>query len=651
LHSELVTWMRRSDGRFAQARNQEYRVAVGVALGLVIFAIDTFTTLASAVAVLYVVVIVLAGDLGSRTIVRLTAAVCAALTLIGFTYSHGIDAESQSALRLLFSLAANLVTTILLLKNVGDRTILEAQARMLEMTGDAIFLRDRDGRIIHWNRGAELLYGWTQDEAVGQASETLIEASFPRSRAEAEAALEATGQWEGELKVRTKAGRELDVFSRWRLQRDMRGAAPTILETAVDISDRKAAEAALRASEHRYRTIFETIAVAVWDSDLREVKGTLDALRDRGVTNLIKYAAANPGFVSRMRAAVHITNANQMAFKLLAVPSKEPFFTRLDEFLPDTDGQFIHFLAAIFDGQTAFQSETVVRTRDGRFIPILVMLSLSPDGEGFERIPVSIIDMTERHEFQEALESSRQELEQASRAAMLGEISASIAHEVNQPLSAIITFVQAGMRWISRSPPDIDEAQSALQDAVTATEHAAQVVKRVRLLLGKAKSESTELAIDTLIGDAVRMKIKELTNEGVRLSLALGAPSAIIQGDKVLLQQAFLNIISNAMQAMDTTLVDTRSLLIESEMDDANILIRFTDSGAGLGSSSPESLFKPFNTTKPNGMGLGLAMCRSIVMAHNGTISIRARTSGRGAVVDIRLPLALEARQRLSVPA
>lgn len=651
MHGELVTWMRRSDGRFAHARSQRYRVAAGSALGLAIFAVDTFTTLASAVAVLYVLVIVLAGELRSKSIVRATSATCAALTLVGFFYSHGADAESQSTLRLLFSLAANLVTTVLLLKNVGDRTILEAQARMLEMTGDAIFLRDRAGRIIYWNHGAELLYGWTQEEAIGRKAEALIEIGWTRSRADAESALEETGQWEGELKVRTKAGRELDVFCRWRLQRDTRGSMPTILETAVDISDRKAAEAALKASEHRYRTIFETLAIAIWENDFREVKGTLDALRDRGVMDLRSHIAENPDFVSRMRRAVRITDVNETALRLMAVPSKDQFFTRLDEFLPDSDARFGQFLVGMFEGQTEFQTETVVRSRDGRLIPILVALSFPPNGEGLDRIQASIVDMTERYEFQEALEASRQELEQASRAAMLGEISASIAHEVNQPLSAIITFVQAGIRWISRTQPNIDEARSALQDAVTATEHAAEVVKRVRLLLGKAKSESAEVAIDTLISEALRMKIKELTSDAVHLSLALGAPLAVVQGDRVLLQQAFLNIISNAMQAMDTTAIGARVLLIESEMESEIVVLRFTDSGAGLGAQPPESLFKPFNTTKPNGMGLGLAMCRSIMMAHSGTISIRDRVDRRGAIVEIRLPLASEAAIPVSVSA
>jgi two-component system sensor kinase FixL len=522
--------MWRTENRGERARQHRYRVAFAVALGLTIFAIDTFTTLASAVAVLYVVVIVLAGDIGNKNVVRATSALCAVLTLISFADSHGQDLESQATLRLLFSLAANFVTTLLLLRRVGDQT-------------------------------------------------------------------------------------------------------------------------ALKASEHRYRTIFETLAIAIWENDFREVKAELDRLRRQGITDLRPYLANNPDFVVRMRKAVRITDVNQTALKLMGVASKEQFFKSLDEFLPDTDGGFAHFLVGIFDGQTEFQSETTIRSRDGRLIQILVAMSFPTDGNGLDRVQASIVDMTERYQFQEALETSRQELEQASRAAMIGEISASIAHEVNQPLSAIMTFVQAGMRWLDRTPPDLDEAKAALQDAVAATEHGAQVVRRVRLLLGKAKSETADVGIDPLIGEAVRLKIKELTNEGVQLDLSLDAGPAIVQGDRVLLQQVFLNVMSNAMHAMETTVAEARNLLIESRADGEHIIIRFTDSGAGLGDQPPEALFKPFNTTKPNGMGLGLAMCRSIMMAHSGTISITGRHDRHGAIVEIRLPAAFETASPVAVPA
>lgn len=528
MQGDMTNWMRQSGNRPGMAAGNRYRVAFGIASGLAIFAIDTFTTLASAVAVLYVLVIVLAGDLGSKKAIRRTSTICAILTLISFAASHAHNLESQATLRLLFSLAANIVTTLLLLRRVGD-------------------------------------------------------------------------------------------------------------------------EAALKESEHRYRTIFETLAVAIWENDFRLVKAELEKLRQRGIVDIRPYLADNHDFVVRMRKAVRITDVNQTALKLMDVPSKDEFFRTLDDFLPDNDGGFAHFLAGIFEGQTEFQSETTVRRRDGRLIPILVALSFPKDGSGLDRIQASIVDMTERHQFQEALETSRQELEQASRAAMIGEISASIAHEVNQPLSAIMTFVQAGTRWLNRQPPDIDEAKLALQDAVAATEHAAQVVKRVRMLLGKSKSENAEVTVDAAIADAVQLKQKELAADGVLVNLSLMAQGGTVRGDRVLLQQVFLNVISNAMHAMETTA--PRTLTIQSRLAEDGINIRFADSGAGLGSSAPETLFKPFNTTKPNGMGLGLAMCRSIMMAHSGTISIRDRTDGQGAIVEVRLPLAMDEEEAVPLTA
>jgi C4-dicarboxylate-specific signal transduction histidine kinase len=169
------------------------------------------------------------------------------------------------------------------------------------------------------------------------------------------------------------------------------------------------------------------------------------------------------------------------------------------------------------------------------------------------------------------------------------------------------------------------------------------------MLLGKSKSENAEVTVDAAIADAVQLKQKELAADGVLVSLSLMAQGGTVRGDRVLLQQVFLNIISNAMHAMETAY--TRALTIQSSLTDEGIAIRFTDSGAGLGSMAPETLFKPFNTTKPNGMGLGLAMCRSIMMAHSGTISIRDRMDGQGAVVEVRLPLAVDEEEAVTLTA
>jgi C4-dicarboxylate-specific signal transduction histidine kinase len=334
---------------------------------------------------------------------------------------------------------------------------------------------------------------------------------------------------------------------------------------------------------------------------------------------------------------VHITDVNATALKLMGVPNKGEFFTRLDGFLPETDSTFSDFLIALDEGHPTYQAETSIRDRQGRLIPVIVVMSFPPGGEGLERIQASIIDVTERLEFQKAKENFRQELEQASRAAMVGEISASIAHEVNQPLSATMTFVQAARRWLSRDVPDLDEAKAALLHATSSIEQSANVIKRVRMLLGKAKSDTGAVAIDAAIMDAVRLKQPDLTDNHVDLVLRLNATTGIITGDKTLLQQTFLNVIANALQAMEATAPQSRALIIQTEIIDDLLAIRFVDSGPGLDQPG-EGLFKPFLTTKANGMGLGLAMCKSIVTAHDGTISIGNRDDATGAIVEIRLP-------------
>ncbi|SOC36761.1 PAS domain S-box-containing protein [Rhizobium subbaraonis] len=618
-----------------------YRTAVAVALGTVIFAIDTFTSLGSAVAVLYVLVIFIVGDVADKRAIRFCSAVCVLLTVISFVAVHGLHSDTQALLRLLFSLSANLVTTVLLLRRHSDLIALKGQARLLELTSDAIFLRDAAGKVIYWNRGAEALYGWSEKEAIGRDAAQLLPATFPVSRDQAEFSLLASGGWQGELVVTTKSDRTVDIFTRWQLERNGSHGIETVLETAIDISERKASEAALKASEHRYRTIFETLAVAIWEHDLRDVKAELTALRASGIADVRKYLAEHPEFVRRMRRMVRVTDVNETALKLMDIERKEEFFSRLDQFLPDSDTTFAQCLVAIDEGHPTFQAETTVVSRSGRIIPVIVMLSFPPDGTPLDRIQASIIDITERLKFQEALEASRRELEGVSRAAMIGEISASIAHEVNQPLAAIMAFVQAAQRWLKRDQPDLEEARLALNEAIVSTEHASEVVKRVRMLLGKAKPDTGEVAVDAAVAEAINLKRKELAAHGVNLEVDLRAGSALIQADRVLLQQTFLNVITNAMQAMEMAGSPERTLAIRTQVSDDGLLIGFADTGTGIDAETGETLFKAFNTTKPNGMGLGLAMCRSIVTAHGGSISLSNRGDRKGAVVEIRIPGAI----------
>ncbi len=265
-------------------------------------------------------------------------------------------------------------------------------------------------------------------------------------------------------------------------------------------------------------------------------------------------------------------------------------------------------------------------------------MNFPADGKGLDRIQGSVIDLRERLEFEVAKESFRRDLEQAARVAMVGEISASIAHEVNQPLAAITTFINAAQSWLSHDPPNLEETRLALEDAALSVDLAADVIKRVRILLGNTQWDAADVGVDPALMEAIHLRRAELTAQDIRLILKLDASPALVVGDKVLLQQAFLNIISNAIHAIIASGTPPRTLTISTLVERERLKIRFEDSGTGLGSQLGEELFKPFRSTKTNGMGLGLAMCRSIISAHHGTITISNAPNDSGAVVEIDLP-------------
>lgn len=605
-----------------------------VAMAVATAALSVLTSLSGSAAMLYVVVILLAGDMSRRCALR-ASALCAALTLWAF-FRKG-DATGEDMAFLGFALAANFATTVLTVYRDRDRCMIEAQARLLQLPSDAIVIRDSEDRIVYWNKGAELLFGWAEEEAIGRQRHELFLGPLSPACELARAQFQRIGRWEGESRVTTKDGCELVIRSNWRRE-TLGPVGPVTIETAIDLSERKRSEAALRSRDDRYRMIFETLPVAILEHDLTQVQEALTGLRRNGVSDLRRYLQEHPEFVTQMRCKALITNANQQALTMIGVSDKADFFANLDEFLPETDTSFIACLVAIAEGETSFQAETVVTRRDSTTLPVMVMANFLPGAEGLNCVHASIVDMSERVRLQEEVDASSAEIESAARAAMIGEISASIAHEVNQPLAAVLTFVQAAQRWLDRDVPDLAEARFALSEAINSTELASKVVHRVRMLLGKAKSENEPMVLDDVLRDALRFKQKELVEHRVSVKTRFWAGGAVIEGDRILLQQAFINIIVNAMQAMEGLPAGGRLLSIESRTAGEDLVVRIADSGPGLGDLPPEDLFKAFATTKPGGMGLGLAMCRSILSAHSGTIGIRDRRSG-GAVVEITLPL------------
>ena len=280
----------------------------------------------------------------------------------------------------------------------------------------------------------------------------------------------------------------------------------------------------------------------------------------------------------------------------------------------------------------------------GHRVPVLVggaaFDEAGDDGAAF------VVDLSDRKKAEQAARESekrytevRMELAHANRVATMGELSASITHEINQPVAAAVNNASAALHWLSKEPPDLEQARQALNRIVANGNRASEIIGRIRALIKKAPPRKDDLETNKVILEVIALARGEVVKNGVSVQTQLAEGLSLIHGDRVQLQQVVLNLIMNAVQAMSGVSEGSRELLIGTGKDaSSGVLVAVQDSGSGLDPENSERLFDPFYTTKPSGMGLGLSICRSIVEAHGGRIWA-SRNAGSGATVQFSLPV------------
>lgn len=274
--------------------------------------------------------------------------------------------------------------------------------------------------------------------------------------------------------------------------------------------------------------------------------------------------------------------------------------------------------------------------KDGSEVPVEVALNPVQTVDGSFTL-VSVVDVTERRRMELAMARQRNELAHLSRASMLGALSGSLAHELNQPLTAILSNAQAAERFLAQSPPRLDQVSEIIADIVKNDRRASAVIQRLRSMLRKEDAEYRLLDINEIVDESLRLMRSDLLNRRTEVTTDFAAALPRVSGDRVQLQQVVLNLVLNGCEAMDGEEADRRIVVRTRRTDRSNVEVSVADRGTGIRPNDIPKIFDSFVTTKKDGMGLGLAICRTIVEAHGGGMRV-SNNADRGATMYFELP-------------
>ena len=466
--------------------------------------------------------------------------------------------------------------------------------------GHAIYLLDPEGRVTIWNKGAERLKGWCEEDVIGLDASVFYPSDAIASGKPADDLARAArdGRFDAEDWRVRKDGSEFLADVSITALRHPDGSLRGFAKVVSDITGRRASEEALRSQESHLRSILSTVPDAMVVID------------DQGL--ILSFSAAAEQLFGYSEAELLGANVSM----LMPSPDRERHDNYIRRYLETGEKRIIGIGRVVF-----------AQRKDGSTFPMELSIG-EATGEAHPLFTGFIRDLTERQKTEEQLESLQSELIHVTRVSAMGTMASTLAHELNQPLTAVANYVAAVRDMLARpDPDDLPMIRDALDDTAKEALRAGHIVRRLRDFVARGEVEKTIEKLPLLINEAAVLGLMGAREKGIAPRFDLDPYASPVLVDKIQIQQVLINLIRNACEAMAASPV--RELSVMSRPDERGFVrVIVADTGPGVDAQIAEQLFTAFTSTKSEGMGLGLSICRTIVEAHGGRIWMEPREGG-----------------------
>lgn len=635
-------------------------LAAATLLAGALFCIDCGADFAGSIAILYLLVQLLVAWVGSEAEVRAATIGCIVLALLSWGIVHGTAPDAANVMRVALACVAIGVTGALLVNQkrlAGAREALERAREELERFTDSVpqilWRATPEMRIDFFNRAYGEITGrsiadaiatqdWTPDlhpddaaAFLAHAQETFaagkeVRFTYRLRHANGEyrwLLIAARPARDAEGRIVAYYGSNTDIHDQIVMQQQVRDLNATLEQLVAERT------AALSKEQVRNSGLFELSSISFAEMDFSAVQPILDALRSAGVEDLRAHFSQHPALLERCLGLIRTTRVNTalaqlMGYADLAELAANPPAANAE----DGTEVVLQQLEMIYAGRQTLSGHTVLIGKDDRRIPVYFSVSTLGDGLHLS----SLVDLTERERIEELRRGAQAELARANRAATLGAYSASIAHELNQPVASLLMDARTGLRTLQGETPNPVLAVRVLERVNQAAQRIAAIIDRARdtIVAGDRPREAVDVC--ALAGELRELLERPLRAAGATLDTACVQGTPRVLADRVNLQQVLVNLVTNAADAL-RDVEGERRILLSVQPVEQGIEVRVEDSGPGIAEAHLDKLFQPFFTTKAGGIGMGLQICRSIVEGMGGRLEAGNRPEG-GACFRFTLP-------------